>query len=149
MSEELSKHQLFIYMGAIDNYIRRRDYRRQRLRERYPILAAVAEVVLRNVIDAVNNHVCPYCGSEMSMRSAVVRHILLSHSEAYYNDIKYAVDVYVKLRKMLTRTNKHRNGLCTQVYKLKTGDGVIVGKQRDIANEILRNPSILQKLGVL
>ena len=149
MSEELSKHQLFIYMGVVDNYIRKRDYRRQRLRERYPLLIAVADIVLKDVISSIKACACPYCGAKMRARGSVIHHIIVYHTGAYYNDIKYVVDVYAKLRKRLTKTNKHSNGLCSQVYKLKVSDKVIIGKQSDIANEILKNPSILQKLGVL
>jgi hypothetical protein len=136
-------------MNAVDNYIRRRDYKKRRIRERFPILIAIAEIMLKDVVDAINNCVCPYCSARMRTRFATIHHILVCHIGAYYDDIKRVVDVYAKLRKRLTKTSRCANGICTQVFRLRVGDINILGKQRDIAKEILRNPSILQKLGVM
>jgi hypothetical protein len=136
-------------MNAIDNYIRRKDYKKNRIREKFPILIAIAEVLMKDVIDGVNNCVCPYCNTKMGSKAATIHHILLNHIDLYYGNIKWVVDVYAKLRKRLTRMNKSVKGMSTQVYRLRVEDKVIVGKQHEIAREILRNPNILKELGLI
>ena len=149
MSEEFSKHQLLIFMHAIDNYIRRKNYKKRHIRKSYPILIALAKILMKDVIDAIDNHICPYCKAEMKTRFATIRHIVINHGDEYYNDIKYVVEVYARLRKKLTIVHRYKKGSWIRVLRLKVGDRIIEGRQRDIAKEILKDPNILQELGVL
>jgi len=149
MAEELSKQQLHILINAVNNYIKKKGLKKSRIKEKFPLLVAVAEVVLKDVIDAINNHTCPYCKARVKTRHGIIRHILIFHSDTYYSDLRQVVDIYVKLRKMLVKASKSVRGVSTQVFRLVVGNRVIVGKQSELAREIVKNPNILKELGVL
>jgi hypothetical protein len=136
-------------VNAVDNYVRKRSWKKARIREKFPLLIAVTEILMKDVIDAVACNTCPYCNAKMGSKASTIRHILLNHVDLYYGDIKRVVDVYVRLRQRMTKTNKCVGGTSTQVYRLNVGGKVIIGKQREIAREILRNPDILRELGLI
>jgi hypothetical protein len=136
-------------VNAVDNYIRRKDYKKRRIRERFPILIAIAEIMLKDVVDAINNCVCPYCNTKMRNKAATIHHILLNHIDAYYNDIRNVVDAYAKLRMRLMKVSRSVKGVSTKLYKLVVNGKNITGRQYDIANAILNNPSILRELGLM
>jgi hypothetical protein len=136
-------------MNAVDNYVRKRRWKKARIREKFPLLIAITEILMKDVINAVERNTCPYCNAEMGSKASTIHHILLNHVDLYYGDIKHVVDAYVRLRQRMTRINKYVGGTSTQVYRLNIGGKVIIGKQREIAGEILRNPVILRELGLI
>jgi hypothetical protein len=136
-------------MNAVDNYIRKRDWKKARIREKFPLLVAITEILMKDVIDAVNRCVCPYCNANMGIKANTIHHILVSHTDEYYSDIKRVVDAYVELKNRLSKVSKCVRGVSTQVYRLNVNGKVIMGKQHEIAREVLRNPNILRELGLV
>jgi hypothetical protein len=148
LSEQLSRYQLSIYINTVDNYIRRRGNKRARIEEKFPLLIAVAKVLVGDIIDAIDKHVCPFCGATMKSRVATIGHVLRYHSDMYYSNIKYVVSVYVRLRSMMKKTTILYDGRHRTEFKLFVGGRIIRGRHNDIAKAIERDPSILQKLGL-
>jgi hypothetical protein len=123
-----------------ERYISRGRRVRRGIESVYPLFVSILRAVLRDVVDSIDRLTCPYCGASASTRTGILNHVRNIHHYELHTDIVRAIDAYARFTEMMVHTHSG--------WVVK-GDGIyIAGSKTRIAQEIERDPAILEKLGI-
>jgi DNA-directed RNA polymerase subunit RPC12/RpoP len=115
--------------------------RRESVEKATPLFTVVINSRLKDIVEKIRSGSCPYCGARIRMKGYLAMHVKVVHHEAYYSDIRRAVDAYMKLVSLMVHSG---NG-----WVIKENGVVLKGYKTDIARRIAEDPSILRRLGVI
>jgi len=118
---------------------------------KFPLLEAVAKVMLDDVIKSINEGRCPFCGKTFTKDGKLKAHLKLAHKKEIGKIAEQTVEVYHNLRKKL-RIKKKRVGWSkvVMVYELCPDNDTMpcfsFHTATALATFMKRNPDLAMKL---
>jgi hypothetical protein len=136
----LTPRRLSKLFNIAERYISRGRRIRRGIESVYPLFVSILRAVLRDVVDSIDRLTCPYCGFSAGSRTGILNHVRSAHYYEFHTDIVRAIDAYARFTEMMFHTHG--------VWVVR-GDGIyIAGSKTRIAQEIEKDPGILEKLGI-